>query len=165
MFRAMSDFCKAWEYESEATLKVLRALTEPALAQAVLPGGRTLGRLAWHVVGTLGEMMGHAGIADVGPTDDAPQPTLAEMIRQYEVSSRHLIEAVSQKWTDAMLLESVPMYGEQWPRGQVLASLVFHQIHHRAQMTVLMRQAGLRVPGLYGPAKEEWANLNMPAPA
>jgi uncharacterized damage-inducible protein DinB len=29
-------------------------------------------------------------------------------------------------------------------------------------MTVLMRQAGLRVPGIYGPAKEDWASMNMP---
>jgi uncharacterized damage-inducible protein DinB len=30
-------------------------------------------------------------------------------------------------------------------------------------MTVLMRQAGLRVPGIYGPAKEEWEEHGMPA--
>ena len=31
-------------------------------------------------------------------------------------------------------------------------------------MTVLMRQAGLTVPGVYGPAKEEWATAGMEAP-
>jgi len=31
-------------------------------------------------------------------------------------------------------------------------------------MTVLMRQAGLVVPGVYGPAREEWGQYNMPAP-
>lgn len=31
-------------------------------------------------------------------------------------------------------------------------------------MTVLMRQAGLTVPGIYGPAKEEWATFGMEAP-
>jgi hypothetical protein len=29
-------------------------------------------------------------------------------------------------------------------------------------MTVLMRQAGLVVPGVYGPAREEWAVYGMP---
>jgi hypothetical protein len=28
-------------------------------------------------------------------------------------------------------------------------------------MTVLMRFAGLEVPGVYGPAKEEWVAYNM----
>jgi uncharacterized damage-inducible protein DinB len=31
-------------------------------------------------------------------------------------------------------------------------------------MTVLMRQAGLAVPGVYGPAREEWAAYGMAAP-
>jgi len=37
-----------------------------------------------------------------------------------------------------------------------------HQTHHRAQMTVLMRQAGLKVPGVYGPSREEWSQMGMP---
>jgi len=44
----------------------------------------------------------------------------------------------------------------------VLVSLITHQAHHRGQMTVLMRQAGLKVPGVYGPAREEWAAMGMP---
>jgi uncharacterized damage-inducible protein DinB len=31
-------------------------------------------------------------------------------------------------------------------------------------MTVLMRQAGIRVPGLYGPAKEDWAAFGQEEP-
>ena len=45
-----------------------------------------------------------------------------------------------------------------------LQILLFHQTHHRGQMTVLMRQAGLPVPGMYGPAKEDWAKYGMPTP-
>jgi hypothetical protein len=26
-----------------------------------------------------------------------------------------------------------------------------------------MRQAGLKVPGIYGPAREDWASMGMPA--
>ena len=63
--------------------------------------------------------------------------------------------------TNADLEKEDTMYGEQWQRKVTLTSLVFHQIHHRAQIEVLMRQAGLRVPGLYGPSKEEWAAMGM----
>jgi uncharacterized damage-inducible protein DinB len=41
----------------------------------------------------------------------------------------------------------------------VLTSLVRHQVHHREQMTILMRQAGIVVPGVYGPAREETAAI------
>ena len=163
MYRHVDDFLKSWAYETEATLKIFRVLTDASLAQPVAPGGRTLGFLAWHIVVTLPEIMKHAGVPVVGPAEDAPQPALAEMIRQFETSARALAEGVKQRWTDDMLAESIPMYGQQWPRGNMLLSLIVHQTHHRAQMTVLMRQAGLKVPGVYGPAREEWAALNMPA--
>jgi uncharacterized damage-inducible protein DinB len=159
----VDDFLAVWKYETEATLKVLRALTEASLAQAVTPGGRTLGFLAWHCVVSLPEMMRHAQLPVSGPANDAPAPPLAEMIREYQACSRAIAEALPGHWTDPMLLERIPMYGEQWPRGAALFSLVVHQAHHRAQMTVLMRQAGLKVPGVYGPAREEWAAMNLPA--
>ncbi|MBE0644676.1 MAG: hypothetical protein IH600_11400 [Bacteroidetes bacterium] len=31
-----------------------------------------------------------------------------------------------------------------------------------AQLTVLMRQAGLLVPGIYGPSREEWSTYGLP---
>jgi uncharacterized damage-inducible protein DinB len=68
---------------------------------------------------------------------------------------------VRERWTDAMLADELEMYGAKWKRTTVLASLVRHQIHHRGQLTVLMRQAGLAVPGVYGPAREEWAKMGM----
>ena len=64
---------------------------------------------------------------------------------------------------DENLDEEVNMYGEMWKNGSTLTILVTHQIHHRGQLTVLMRQAGLKVPGFYGPAREEWTAYGMPA--
>ncbi|HZG18224.1 MAG TPA: DinB family protein, partial [Candidatus Bathyarchaeia archaeon] len=51
-----------------------------------------------------------------------------------------------------------------WKNGFTLRALLMHEVHHRGQMTVLMRQAGLTIPGIYGPAKEEWAAMGMEAP-
>ena len=64
----------------------------------------------------------------------------------------------SVSWTTAEgRVCSDPVHG-------VLAHLFLHQIHHRGQMTVLMRQAGLEVPGVYGPSRPEWAHYGMPEP-
>ncbi|MCK6259572.1 DinB family protein [Fictibacillus sp. KIGAM418] len=52
------------------------------------------------------------------------------------------------------------MYGEKWENGLTLYILNCHQIHHRGQMTVLMRLAGLKVPGVYGPSIEEMEARN-----
>jgi uncharacterized damage-inducible protein DinB len=162
VFRAIADFEQGWAYEREATLKVLRALSDASLNQAVVPGGRTLGRLAWHTVQSLTEMMNRTGLQVSGPAADTAQPATATLIAEaYEQASKSVADAVMAQWKDQDLPGMVDMYGEQWTRSQVLASLIVHQAHHRGQMTVLMRQAGLTVPGVYGPSREEWAIYGM----
>jgi uncharacterized damage-inducible protein DinB len=161
MFRTIQDFREVWQEESEGTLKTFRALTEDSLKQIVKPGGRTIGRLAWHITLSLRDFMDEAKLPMTGPHGEDAQPPLAGIIKQYETGSKTLATEVASHWTDAMLLEKIPMYGEQWTRGKVLGGLVLHQTHHRGQMGVLMRQAGLVVPGVYGPAYEEWAAYNM----
>jgi uncharacterized damage-inducible protein DinB len=163
MYRSIGDFVLDWKYESDATLKILRTLTDQSLSQRITQDGRSLGFLAWHITLTLGEMGSKMGLDVATAPEDTEQPAhAAEIASAYEVGSRSVLQAVKSSWTDASLEDEVDMYGEKWKRGSALSSLVMHQTHHRAQMTVLMRQAGLKVPGIYGPAKEEWVQLGMP---
>lgn len=165
MIRAIEDFVAAWGYEHEATLKVFRNLTDASLAQRVTPDGRSLGELAWHIVQTLGEMLQHAGVPAKAPADDAPVPqSAAQIAEEFHKGAKSVAAAVAVSWTDDQLFDDVPMYGQTWKKRDVLSSLILHQAHHRGQMTVLMRQAGLAVPGVYGPSREEWAAMGMEAP-
>jgi len=164
MIHTLDEFIPLWTGESDATLKMLRALTDASLAQPVSSGGRTLGHIAWHTALTIREMMERTGLAIEGPAPDAPAPMEAKAIADaYEASSRSLVEAIKKDWTDASLALEDNLYGGLWTRATTLTVLINHQIHHRGQMTVLMRQAGLRVPGVYGPAKEDWAAMGMEA--
>ncbi|MGA9120053.1 MAG: DinB family protein [Bacteroidota bacterium] len=166
MFTTINDFVHVWSKEFEQTQKVLKHLNDRSLAQAVVPGGRTIGILAWHIVTTISEMMNRTGLTISEPGDSDSPPSAAKAIFDaYNRAAEMLLNEVKTKWTDASLAKEDDMYGEQWKRGITLEALVFHQIHHRAQITVLMRQAGLRVPGMYGPSKEEWAAMGMKAPA
>ena len=72
-----------------------------------------------------------------------------------------MLSAVQTQWTDETLGEVRNMYGEEWRNGVTLRILIQHEIHHRGQMTVLMRQAGLRVPDIYGPTREYWLERGM----
>jgi uncharacterized damage-inducible protein DinB len=158
MFLKISDFSKEWVTESAATAKIMGVLTDASLNQKVTPEGRSLGRLAWHIVLSLGEMGGRTGAVVDAPMEDALVPESAQIIAEaYETAACSLAASVQDGWKDAMLTEMVDMYGEQWSRSASLYILIKHEIHHRAQMTVLMRQAGIKVPGVYGPSREEWA--------
>jgi len=162
MFRSLEDFINMWNYESEATIKIFKNISNDSLDQKVTPDGRTLGFLAWHLTLTLGEMLNKTGLEIDSFSEDAPMPnTIEEISGIYKKSSDSMIEKIKTKWNDEMLLDEVDMYGEKWKKSDILLSLITHQIHHRGQLTVLMRQAGLKVPGVYGPSKEEWQQYGM----
>ncbi len=165
MFTTISSFVYVWSQELESTQKLFKHLTDKSLHQAVGPEGRTLGRLAWHITTTIPEMMNRTGLKITTPDPEAPVPPSAKQIfNAFNDAAIALLEQVQAQWTDASLQEEDDMYGEKWKRGNTLMSLVLHQVHHRGQMTVLMRQAGLSLPGLYGPAREEWAAFGMEPP-
>ena len=165
MFRRIEDFKRSWHQQSAGTVALLRQVTDEALAEEVAPGHRTLGRIAWHLAQTIPEMMGKVGLAVTGPAEDAPVPkTAAAIADAYEAAADSLLAQVVETWTDETLDETDELYGEPWRRGFTLSALIGHDTHHRGQMTVLLRRAGLRVPGLMGPAKEDWATYGMEVP-
>ncbi len=164
MFRRIQDFLDTWSHERSSTLKILGALTDASLAQAVTTDHRTLGRLAWHVATTPAEMMERTGLKVGGASHESPPPkTAAAIVASYDAASQAVADGVT-RWTDATLEVEDEMYGQKWARGMTLLALVVHQAHHRGQMTVLMRQAGLEVPGVYGPSRDEWAAMGMQPP-
>jgi uncharacterized damage-inducible protein DinB len=165
MYRKIEDFQRSLKYETEETLKLFSTLTDESLNQKDYDGGRTLGFLAWHIVCSFG-MVTEAGL-DVGaPSFESETPkTVAEIVNGFQEASDRVAEKVGANWTDETLLTEDQMYGETWKKGFTLYAMISHLAHHRGQITVLMRQAGLKVHGVYGPAKEEWAEMGMPAMA
>ncbi len=162
MYYKLSDFIEDWKYESESTIKVLSNLTNASLTKISGENIRTPGRLAWHIAGAISELGHRMGLAFVEIDQDSPFPSTAkEIVDEYKRASDGLIKEIIEKWTDETLLVEDDMYGEMWKKGKTLGVLLTHQIHHRGQLTVVMRLAGLKVPGVYGPAKEEWANYGM----
>jgi uncharacterized damage-inducible protein DinB len=165
MFRKVADFLATYEAESKSTQKIMDALTDGCLVQRVADGHRTLGNVAWHIVLTVPEMMRQTGLDVTGPDQKTPTPSSAQEIAEtYRTVSTSLAEQIKNNWTDVTLEVVDEMYGEKWARGATLAGVLSHEIHHRGQLAVLMRQAGLVVPGVYGPAKEEWVAYGMEAP-
>lgn len=154
MFRKISDFINVWKYETESTLKLYKVLTNEVLDVKIFPEGRSLLILASHINHTLTEMMHHAGL----PIEENKfeYKTVEELISHYQKDAAKVAEVVAANWTDDQVENKIKMYGMDWNIGDTLHILITHQTHHRGQLTVLMRQAGLKIPGVYGPSKEEW---------
>ena len=169
MFRRLDDFSKAWADEAKHTLAVLEAIPEAAMDIAISKEHRDLRRLTWHLVESLIEMPTQMGLLMPGAERvkggfiGEPPATMHEMIEVYSAASAAFLKGM-EGWSDADLEREDEMYGEIWRRGLSLFSIIVHQTHHRGQMTVLMRQAGLLVPSIYGPVKEGWAAYGVEAP-
>lgn len=165
MYTSIKDFTETYKHEAASTQKLLDALTDASLKQAVANDHRTLGRMAWHIITTYPEMGSNAELAFQGINDKSPMPTkAADIAKAYSSVSKQLADQINAKWNDAALQQEKNFYGTMLKRGLILDILIRHEVHHRGQMTVLMRQAGLKVPGVYGPAKEEWAGMGMNPP-
>lgn len=164
MYHKLEDFINDWTQESESTLKVFNNLTDESLTKKVNENVRTAGRLAWHITTSMGEMAHRTGLTFKSVDENSPVPATAkEIVEAYKKDSNNLLTEIKEKWSDKDLFTEDDMYGEKWKRGTTLSVIISHQIHHRAQLTVVMRLNGLKVPGVFGPAKEEWANYGMPS--
>ncbi len=109
--------------------------------------------------------MGRCGLVLPQLDENSPIPSSAEVLKDtYEKLAHALYKAVMTNWADETLLVEDEMYGERWKRGQTLLALVSHQAHHRNQISVLVRQAGLKPTSIYGPTREQWAEYGMEAP-
>jgi uncharacterized damage-inducible protein DinB len=165
MFKTIEEFTAEWSNEAAGTQRLFDALTDASLSQRVGPHNRTLGRLASHLVTAPHEMLCRAGLSFESPIAYDHIPMSAKEIAQaYRTMEQSLLGALRTQWTDGKLTELSEMYGEQWPNGLTLRIMIQHEVHHRGQMTVLMRQAGLKPPGIYGPVLEDWEEWGMEAP-
>ena len=163
-YTSLNEFLNDWAFESSSTLKVMNELTDPSMDLKVTPDGRSLGFIGWHITESVGEMMGRTGLKVFTPDHESGHWNMnkAQDLKEcYKHASESLVEKIKDLWNDATLDAEDDMYGEKWNRGTTLSILIAHQAHHRGQMTVLMRQAGLKVPGFYGPSKEEWIAYGM----
>jgi len=156
MYRTVGDFLAEWSRASGGTIQVLESLTDEKLNQAIVEGHSTLGWLGWHLATSVPFFAGQVGLNVAMPGDPGSVPSSAsEIAAAYKNASEELVQAVESNLADESMLESVEALGQMMPRGAVLRMFVDHQTHHRGQMTVLLRQAGLKVPGVMGPTRED----------
>ena len=165
MYVTIADFIREWNREATLTQKVLEGLTDDSLKQKVYPEGRTLGRIVWHFTTNIPEYLAHFGLK-VDEVENAENvPTSAKEIAEtFKHISSSAIKAIEEQWTDESLKEVQTAFGREETNAQILMGLIKHIVHHRGQVTILMRQAGIKPFGVYGPPKEDWIHLGVENP-
>lgn len=174
MYTSVEQFKKDYAWERDLTSKVLRNLTDESLSTCKSSDDpqTNICQLGWHIATAQDAILGQAGLKIHNPAKGswvAPEGTTAQSIAEtYDKASQDVLEQVGQ-WSDSDLNTVKNFFGMEWPLGAALTATIHHEIHHRGQLSVMMRQAGLTVPSIYGPNKEETAefikNMQQAQPA
>lgn len=165
MYVTISDFMKEWSKEATLTQNILDGLTDDSLKQQVYQEGRNIGRIAWHLTISIPEYLAEFGLTIEKVKNAEHVPTsakeIAETFKRISVNAAKVIE---EQWTDDSLKQIQVAFGRHESNASILMGLIKHIVHHRGQLTVLMRQAGLKPFGVYGPPKEDWIHFGVENP-
>jgi hypothetical protein len=136
---------ESWHDYQEALKRAIAPLTSAQLQRRLLPGLRTPGEIAEHIVFGralhLHRILG-AGMAELTPLlrwDDADDPphTAAEIVQGLELTWRFIIEYLMRgSPTDAIPAEEVPSMQTIW-------GLLDHDLPHAGELSLLLGADGL----------------------
>lgn len=168
MSHSISQFLAIHKAEGQRTLAMLKALPSSQYDFRPDTGGRSLGELAWH----LAELELYIGVGvENGKMDFSAKIPGGERPKEISLLAPGY-EQVHQatqlrlaKLTDGDLEKVISFLpGVDLPTHAILwDGLIFHQIHHRGQLSLMTRLASAVAPGIYGPNREESAAMRAKA--
>ena len=159
-------FLAAWEQEADRTERLLAALPPGQYDFRPDPGGRSLGELAWHLAEVDAYMshvieQGGYRAGDRPPNIVRPR-TVEALAPAYAEIHVEAVDRIAHV-TDADLAREIPVFREAMTIRTILWDAILgHAIHHRGQLSLMCRLTGARPPALYGPDREQMAEMRRP---
>lgn len=138
--------------EHDLTVAVIAAIPDGMTEFRPSPGARTAGELARHIVTT--ELRFLTGAARGAFDLDGPALSAAEvpgaLVQAYREGFASAIAALARTAGEALLAPLDYKGVVRMPALGFVQFAVNHTIHHRGQLSVYFRAAGLPVPRIYG---------------
>ena len=155
MYHDPKTFLAVYGFESMTTANVLAAVTDESLSREKAAGHNTLGDIAWHIAAAPFYMLNQIGFEIDESLNQKPEQLTAAAIQETHRTISALVAEQAASKTPEDLAKVYHVFNMMdWSAGQMLGILLHHEIHHRGQLSVLLRQAGLVVPSIYGPTYE-----------
>lgn len=154
MYRNKNELLELFNEERQKTLSTLELIAPESLEQAIAPGFMKLGEVALHLVLSIPAITKFLGFEylEVPATGAKLRPkALVDFYRGISLECSGQITARLDD--ESLFTKTFNVYSHSWTAAYTLSVLLRHEIHHRGQLTVLMRQAGLPLPDIYGPAR------------
>ena len=153
----VAQFLQTFASEHKTTMKVLKAVPADKLDFKPHERNMSAGELAWHIAGSqlyIAKALASGSFS--GPPPAAIPSTLDEIVAGcesfYEQTCKVLSGLTQEQLQGAVSLPnglSFPIAPFMW------SGVLFHQIHHRGQLSIYIRMMGGKVPSIYGPSGDE----------
>ena len=152
-----------FDYEMATTRKMLERFPEDKADWKPHDTCMTLGRLAGHVSELAGWVVPTIA-QDKLVLDPSYTPRViksrAEALKQFDEAVKTSREQIAGATDEALMKPWSLVAGDKTvltlPKVAVLRSFVMnHMIHHRGQLAAFYRIAGVPIPSIYGPSKDE----------
>lgn len=151
--------------ESGNTRKMLQAMTNDSLNYKPAEKSWTMAQLACHIAESYHWFVPtfKANYLDLAAYryDKGDGNSVEGILAKFEENLKEAIKCLEEVNSDEIFNEIWTMkMGEvtmsEMPRGVVVRSfLMNHVIHHRGQLSIYLRAAGNKVPGIYGPSQDD----------
>jgi uncharacterized damage-inducible protein DinB len=155
-------FIDLWEHESGVTKGLLASIPQNQLEYRPDSQGRSIGELAWHIAeieGIFSKLARERDFSAARPPAVERPRTVQELTSAYERIHREAVDRVRGLQGDDLDRE-FPFFDRKISVRNVLRfPLLHHQIHHRGQLMMLIRQAGGVPAKVYGPNREDMATF------
>lgn len=155
--------------ELQSTRRALDAIPDESLGFRPHERSFTLGELATHLVTIpfwgVGILRDDTFDLATLPRDrNAAMASKAAILAKWDETAGVMRDALGGVSDEALLRTWTLKRGDQvvmsLPRAAALRSMVLsHMVHHRGQLTLYLRLAGAKVPGLYGPSSDDAPRL------
>ncbi len=155
----LDQLIETWHINNRVTLKLLRALTEEALARTLSKrGGRDVARQLAHVNEV---RLGYAELTSkTNRTAKLPHfakgetPSKQQLIKAFETSAAAIETSVREAWANYGKTPSfkpglIPMVGY----------LIAHESHHRGSILLTLKQSGYKLDDDLRWGLWDWANV------
>lgn len=137
---------ESWQYYQSELKRVIAPLTEEQLSLRPVPGQRSLGELAAHIVFGralwLHRVLGQPELAPMLDWDkpEARPRTAAEVVQGLDLTWR-ILRTCLDDWTAEALRSTVP--SDEAERLQVIWGLMEHDMHHGGEFSFVLGTCSL----------------------
>lgn len=159
------SFLQELIHESGNTRKILQAMSDDVLNYKPAEKSWTMAQLGCHIAESYHWYAPsfNANYMDFATYtyDKGDGNSVAGILAKFEENLKEAIECLEAVESDAIFGETWTMkMGEvtmgEMPRAAVVRNMLMnHLYHHRGQMSIYLRAAGKKVPGIYGPSGDE----------